>query len=55
MPPSPDYVASAEGAAARERFDAVRTPIVSLSFTDDEMMSARSIASLHALYTNAPM
>jgi predicted alpha/beta hydrolase len=52
---SPDYVASAEGASAREQFDAVRTPIVSLSFTDDEMMSARSITSLHALYTNAPM
>ena len=35
---SPDYFASAEGASAREQFDAVRTPIVSLSFTPRQCM-----------------
>lgn len=50
---SPDYVVGVEGAAS-ERFAAVRAPIVSLSFVDDEMMSARSIASLHRWYVNAP-
>ena len=39
---------------ARERFAAVRTPIVSFSFTDDEMMSERSIATMHGFYTGAP-
>lgn len=40
--------------SAREAYAAVRTPIVSLSFTDDEYMSAENIASLHGFYVNAP-
>ena len=50
----PDYAVGAEGAVARAQFAAVRTPITSLSFADDEMMSARNIESLHACYVNAP-
>lgn len=50
----PEYAAGAEpGAAAL--FAKVTTPITSLSFTDDEMMSERSIAVLHAAYANAPV
>jgi predicted alpha/beta hydrolase len=49
----PDYAAGAEGASARARYAAVRAPMVSLSFTDDELMSAWSIESLHGLYENA--
>lgn len=49
----PDYVAGVEPGAA-ERYAAVRTPIVSLSFTDDEMMSARNTEAIHDLYLNAP-
>jgi predicted alpha/beta hydrolase len=50
----PDYAAGAEGEAARELYAAVRTPITALSFTDDEMMSARNIERLHASYSGAP-
>ncbi|MBA3848571.1 MAG: alpha/beta hydrolase [Opitutus sp.] len=50
----PDYAAGAEGEAARGLYAAVRTPITALSFTDDEMMSARNIERLHATYANAP-
>lgn len=41
-------------ADARDGFASVRTPIVSLSLTDDEMMSARNIESLHGFYQDAP-
>lgn len=50
----PDYAAGAEGPAARAAYAAVPTPITSLSFTDDEFMSARNIESLHGFYTGAP-
>jgi predicted alpha/beta hydrolase len=49
-----DYAAGAEGPAARAAYSAVRTPIVSLSFTDDEFMSARNIEALYDLYSGAP-
>lgn len=49
----PEYAAGAEP-GAREKFAAVNTPIVSLSFTDDEFMSARNTESLHGFYRNAP-
>src|SRR5262249_25938887 len=42
-----------DGEHMRARYAAVRTPIVSLSFTDDELMSARNIESLHGFYTGA--
>ena len=32
----------------------MRTPILSLSFTDDEYMSARNTADMHAFYASAP-
>jgi predicted alpha/beta hydrolase len=50
----PEYAVGAEGPSMRERFAAVRSPITALSFTDDEMMSERSIRGLHGLYVNAP-
>ena len=50
-----EYVVGAEGDAIRHAYAAVRTPITSVSFTDDEMMSGRGIRSLHALYTSAPV
>jgi predicted alpha/beta hydrolase len=49
----PEY-AVGDGEAMRARFASVTTPITGLSFTDDEMMSAASIQSLHRLYVNAP-
>jgi predicted alpha/beta hydrolase len=50
---NPEYVVGVEGDDVRAAYAAVRLPIRSVSFTDDEMMSARSIRSLHALYSNA--
>jgi len=50
-----EYVVGAEGDDVRAAYADVRLPIMSLSFTDDEMMSERSIRSLHALYRNAPL
>jgi predicted alpha/beta hydrolase len=52
---APEYVVGAEGEQVRAAYSSVRTPIISLSFTDDEMMSAKGIRSLHALYTKAPI
>lgn len=51
---SPDYVGS-EGEEAKAAYASVRTPMLSLSFTDDEIVSAGSIRLLHALYTSAPV
>lgn len=50
----PDYLVGIEGEPMRQAFAAVRTPLTSLSFTDDEMMSARNTESLHGFYTGAP-
>jgi predicted alpha/beta hydrolase len=50
----PDYAVGAEGARVRAQYAAVRTPMFSLSFTDNEFMSARNIASLHEFYVQAP-
>jgi predicted alpha/beta hydrolase len=49
-----DYAAGAEGDAVRAQYAAVRTPIVSLSFADDELMSLRNTESIHGLYAGAP-
>jgi predicted alpha/beta hydrolase len=49
-----EYAVGAEGPRVRALFAAVETPLTSLSFTDDEMMSAANIASLHGFYTSAP-
>src|SRR5512145_1984756 len=48
----PDYAAGAE--RAHDRYAAVRTPIRALYFSDDELMSDRSVERLHALYAGAP-
>ncbi|SDI71601.1 Predicted alpha/beta hydrolase [Pseudomonas delhiensis] len=50
----PQY-ALGEGEQMRIRYSAVHTPIVSLSFTDDEMMSLRSTEALLGFYRSAPM
>jgi predicted alpha/beta hydrolase len=50
----PEYAVGAEGDAVRAEYAAVRLPIVSLSFSDDEMMSARNTESIHGFYANAP-
>lgn len=49
----PEYAVGAEGDAVRAQYAAVRTPIVSLSFVDDEMMSARNTESIHGFYSGA--
>jgi predicted alpha/beta hydrolase len=50
----PQYAVGAEGDAVRAEYAAVRSPIVSISFSDDEMMSARNTESIHSFYTGAP-
>jgi predicted alpha/beta hydrolase len=50
----PQYAVGAEGEAVRAEYAAVRAPIVSISFSDDEMMSARNTESIHSFYTGAP-
>jgi predicted alpha/beta hydrolase len=49
-----DYVVGAEGAHVRQQYAAVTTPILSLSFTDDEYMSRANTESLHGFYAAAP-
>jgi predicted alpha/beta hydrolase len=49
-----EYAVGAEGDAVRAEYAAVRTPIVSLSFVDDEMMSLANTESIHGFYSSAP-
>ena len=49
----PEYAVGAEGEPVRDLFAAVRVPIVSLSFADDEYMSARNIEAIHTQYTGS--
>jgi predicted alpha/beta hydrolase len=49
-----EYAVGAEGDAARAQYASVETPLWSLSFTDDEMMSERNTSSLLGFYTRAP-
>jgi predicted alpha/beta hydrolase len=49
-----EYAVGAEGDSIRVQYASVRTPIVSLSFSDDEMMSARNTASMLGFYSSAP-
>jgi predicted alpha/beta hydrolase len=51
---SPHYMMGEGGAALREQYAGMRTPMLSLSFTDDEFMSRRNIDSLHGFYEGAP-
>ena len=50
---NPEYAVGVEGDKARALYAAVETPIVSLSFTDDEFMSLRNTESIHGQYANA--
>ena len=50
---NPEYAVGVEGESARALYAAVQTPIVSLSFTDDEFMSLRNIEAIHGQYANA--
>ena len=50
----PEYAVGAEGKSMRAQYASVRTPIVSLSFSDDEMMSLRNTESIHGFYSGAP-
>lgn len=50
---NPEYVVGAEGDTVRAAYAAVNTPVTSISFTDDEYMSARNVDSLHDFYVNA--
>lgn len=50
---NPEYAIGVEGEPARALYAAVQTPIVSLSFTDDEFMSLRNIEAIHGQYANA--
>lgn len=49
----PDYVCDESGQRRDAFFPAVRFPICSLSFTDDEYMSETNIRKLHGRYTGA--
>jgi predicted alpha/beta hydrolase len=49
-----EYVVGAEGDGVRAQFARVNTPILSLSFTDDEFMSLANTRSLHSFYSGAP-
>lgn len=51
---SPHYMMGEGGAALRQRYSEVDAPMLSLSFSDDELMSARNIESLHGFYDHAP-
>ena len=49
----PDYAVGAEGQAMRDAYRRPTLPLLAISFTDDEYMSGRNIASLHGFYENA--
>ena len=50
----PHYSAGAEGAAVRQAYESVRFPVLSVSISDDEMMTEPGMLSLLNLYANAP-
>lgn len=49
----PEYMLGVEGAEVREKYRAVVTPISSISFTDDELMSKSNIDSLNSFYSSS--
>ena len=49
----PDYAAGAEGPEMRDAYRKPTLPMLAISFTDDEYMSERNVASLHGFYENA--
>ncbi|TNC83995.1 MAG: alpha/beta hydrolase [Thalassolituus sp.] len=48
-----DYAVGYEGQWLRDQFASVSIPITSISFSDDEMMSARNIENLHSFFTSS--
>lgn len=50
---SPHYVVDDAGEPLRSGYDRLRVPLLSMSFSDDEMMSRRSIESMIGIYRNA--
>ncbi|WP_328185935.1 alpha/beta hydrolase family protein [Marinobacter sp. OP 3.4] len=50
-----EYAVGAEGPSVRQQYAAVRVPITTVAFTDDEMMSRRNTESLHGFFSNAPV
>ena len=51
---NPEYVIGVEGAHVRGQFAGLSIPITSISFTDDEFISARNIDSMHGFYAGSP-
>jgi predicted alpha/beta hydrolase len=49
----PEYLIGVEGERVRADFASITMPMLSLSFTDDEMMSAVSTETLHRFYASA--
>ncbi|MGA2708452.1 MAG: alpha/beta fold hydrolase [Steroidobacteraceae bacterium] len=49
----PDYAYGAEGSEFQAQYAAMNSPITSLSFDDDEFMSARNTELLHGYYRSA--
>jgi predicted alpha/beta hydrolase len=49
----PEYLVGVGGDAVRAAYAAVTTPILSLSFTDDEFMSRRNTETMHGFYAGA--
>lgn len=47
-----DYLVGAEN--LYERYAEVTTPIISLAFSDDELLTKRNISAMHDFYANAP-
>ncbi len=47
-----DYLVGAEN--LYERYAQVTTPIISLAFSDDELLTQRNITAMHDFYANAP-
>jgi predicted alpha/beta hydrolase len=48
-----DYLMGEGGSALRQQYAALKLPMLSLSFTDDEFMSRRNTESLHGFYAGA--
>lgn len=45
------YAVGVEGETTKATFAAFEQPLTSISFTDDEMMSAKNVASIHSFFT----
>lgn len=48
-----NYAVGVEGEEVRQQFASVDLPVVSLSFTDDEYMSARNVSAIHGCFAKS--